>query len=132
MSNRRRPHRGNSYRSSFLTSPAWFARRDRWFTDQTQVAGSLRCIVCRADAGRDDLELHHLDYTGVQQLPTGWIAGEKHTDLVCAHPYCHELLHRLLDRDRVLRALRGRRAASIRAIRQLRRKLALSTKEHPR
>lgn len=126
MSNRRRSGPGNNYRTGFLKSSAWFARRDRWFQDETGRAGRLRCIVCTTTADRRDLELHHLDYTGVQQTTTGWIAAEQHDDLVPAHPRCHELLHRLLDRDRVLRSLRGRRTANTRAIRQLRRKFASS------
>ena len=34
MSNSRRPAVGNGYRA-YLRSPAWFARRARWFRDRS-------------------------------------------------------------------------------------------------
>jgi 5-methylcytosine-specific restriction protein A len=39
------------------------------------------------------------------------------------HPYCHDLLHRLIDRDAVLARNRTRRAASDHALQRLRQKL---------
>ncbi|NYE18017.1 hypothetical protein [Microbacterium immunditiarum] len=71
-----------------------------------------------------ELELHHLTYRGVVRADTGWQAWEPHRDLVPLHPYCHELLHRLIDRDAVLSRHRTRRAASLFALHRLRAKLA--------
>jgi hypothetical protein len=71
-----------------------------------------------------DLELHHLDYTGVVQAPNGrWVAGEAHEDLVCVHPRCHEWIHRALDNDPAAGAAIDRRTANLRVISLLRRKI---------
>lgn len=124
MSNRRRPARGNRYRTSFLHSRQWFARRDRWFEEENQRLGQWGCVVCQTSASKRDLELHHLDYRGVTETATGWLATEEHNDLVSCHRRCHSLIHRLIDRDLVLRKLRTRRAATLIAIRRLRLKIA--------
>ena len=57
------------------------------------------------------------------------LAGQlqRHGDLAALHPYCHELLHRLLERDTVLAKHRDRRTASLAAIERLRTKLAPET-----
>ncbi|TQO19639.1 hypothetical protein FB472_1208 [Rhodoglobus vestalii] len=131
MSNSRRPARGNKYRTGYLRSRAWFARRARWFAEETAAGNTLRCAACNRIARVRDLELHHVDYSGVAETPTGWRAEETHSDLVSLHPAHHELLHRLLDRDQVLRAMRSRPVASAFALRALRRKLAPTTTEQP-
>lgn len=125
MTNRRKPLHAKTYRSAFLRSRAWFARRDEWFAEQQSlVLHPLACAGCGRPASKRELELHHLDYAGVHQTDDGrWIARERHADLVPMHPYCHELLHRLIDRDAVLSRHRTRRAASEIALRALRRKL---------
>ena len=123
MSNRRRPSLMNLYRSEFLHSRTWFARRDRWFTEQTNRGHSLACAGCGRPAEKKQLELHHLDYAGVIVREGRWLALEPHEDLVSMHPYCHDLLHRLIDRDAVLSRNRTRRAASQFALERLRRKL---------
>lgn len=121
MSNRRRPGVQNSYTSGYLHSPAWFARRDRWFRTQAAFGRKVACAACGRTAPTTQLELHHLDYTGVQTLLDGrWQAAERHDDLVPMHPYCHELLHRLIERDVVLARHRTRRNASLIAIDRLR------------
>ena len=112
MSNGRRPAKANRYRQGYLTSGVWFARRTRWFRDETQQAGGLRCAACELPAEPRELELHHVDYSRVVQSDTGWVAGESHSDLVALHPAHHELLHCLMDRDRVLRSMRTRAAAN--------------------
>ena len=66
MSNRRKPRASNAYRSEFLSSPAWFARRARWFRKQERLDRPLACAGCGWPATRDQLELHHLDYRGVR------------------------------------------------------------------
>ena len=45
MSNARRTGLKNLYRQEFLRSPAWFARRDRWFRRHT-CAGLVPCAAC--------------------------------------------------------------------------------------
>lgn len=123
MSNRRRPALMNLYRSEFLRSRTWFARRDRWFTEQAARGIPLACAACGRPADRKQLELHHLDYAGVILEHGRWKALEAHEDLVPLHPYCHDLLHRLIDRDAVLARNRTRRAASAHALERLRRSL---------
>lgn len=124
MTNNRKPLRANAYRSTFLRSRAWFARRDEWFATQAMCAGPLICNGCGRPATKKQLELHHLDYAGVSQSDDGrWAALEAHRDLVPMHPYCHDLLHRLIDRDTVLSRHRTRRAASEFALQVLRQKL---------
>ncbi|WP_341953660.1 hypothetical protein [Salinibacterium sp. TMP30] len=131
MSNFRRPARGNKYRTGYLRSRAWFVRRARWFVEESAAGNDLRCEACSQAAKVRELELHHIDYSGVTEAPTGWKAEENHSDLVSLHPAHHELLHRLLDRDQVLRAMRSRRVASAFALRVLRRKLTTTTTEQP-
>lgn len=123
MTNRRKPARHNGYRAEFLRSRAWFARRDRWFREEEEVGRSLRCMGCGRPASKDGLELHHLDYHGVRVARGRWHAFEAHRDLVPMHPLCHDLVHRLIDRDTVLSTHRNRRAASALAIARLRARL---------
>lgn len=128
MSNRRRPAWGNDYRAGYLRSRAWFSRRDRWFKWQVHQSGQLRCALCLLPGTRGTLELHHLDYRGVLHTDFGWEARERHRDLTALHPWCHEAVHQLIDRDQALAGLASRRAASIEAMRRLRGRLASLTK----
>ncbi|MFB8191370.1 hypothetical protein ACFC14_18785 [Microbacterium sp. NPDC055988] len=110
--------------TDYLTSTAWFRRRDQWFALELARAGKLECGVCMKPSRKRELELHHLDYTGVQQLPNGrWVAGEKHEDLVCLHPRCHEWVHQALDNDPASGAAITRRVANERVIARLRNKI---------
>ncbi len=119
MSNGRKPGRSNTYRTGYLRSTAWFARRDEWFHTESRRAGELRCAGCRVRDVKSRLELHHIDYARVAFREGRWIAGETHADLICLHPRCHELLHRLIDRDRILRYHRTRTAATAHALNAL-------------
>jgi len=112
MSNRRRPARDNGYRAGFLRSPAWFARRDRWFHARAATGVPVLCALCDAVGDHRTLELHHLDYAGVVRGARGWRSLERDEDLLPLHPACHELLHRLIDRDTVLSRQRTRRDAT--------------------
>lgn len=116
MSNRRRPARGNPYRTEFLTSVAWHTRRARWFRREATLQRPLRCAACGTGATPAELELHHRSYAGVLYQDGVWRAFERHDDLTPLHPYCHELLHRLLERDTVLARHRDRKAASDHAL----------------
>ncbi|MEJ1154625.1 hypothetical protein [Microbacterium marmarense] len=122
MSNRRKGQLANGYRSEFLRSPAWFARRARWFRKQERLDALLACAACGNLATNRTVELHHLDYEGVRLVDGSWHAFEAHADLVPLHPYCHDLLHRLIDRDVVLSRHRTRRDASLVALERLRAK----------
>ena len=123
MSNRRKPGAHNVYRSEFLSSPAWLARRARWFRKQVRLGRPLVCAGCGRPALQEHLELHHLDYSGVRFVDGTWRAFERHVDLLPLHPYCHGLLHQLIEHDRVLAYHRARRVASAIALSILRRKL---------
>lgn len=123
MSNRRDPRRGRTYRQEYLRSPAWFARRDRWFTTHTTEHGTAHCAACGGPGTSRDFELHHLAYTGMTIRAGVWIAGEADDDLIPLHSYCHELLHRLIDRDPILARHRDRRTATTHALRALQARL---------
>lgn len=124
MSNARKPGTATDYRSGYLRSTAWFRRRNAWFGEQLKRTGDLRCAVCLHVATRRELELHHLDYSRVARTWRGWAAGEDYEDLCAMHPGCHELVHRILDADAVLRRHRTRPVATVQAIRIARARIA--------
>lgn len=128
MSNARRPRATGRYRIGYLRSVTWFRRRDRWFAEQKQRTGVLRCVVCWRAASRRELELHHLDYRNVNRVGAGWAARERHEDLCSMHPGCHELVHRILETDTVLRTHRRRPVATVRAIEVARRRLTATVR----
>ncbi|MAO81917.1 MAG: hypothetical protein CMH82_14910 [Nocardioides sp.] len=80
-------------------------------------------MACGRPATSTEVELHHLDYAGVRFSAGTWRAFERHDDLAPMHPHCHELLHRIIERDRVLSHHRSRRVASAIALGILRTKL---------
>ncbi|KJL45745.1 hypothetical protein [Microbacterium trichothecenolyticum] len=121
MSNRRRRPLGAMAYREYLQSPVWFARRDRWFTDHARTGQPLTCAGCGATATKRELQLHHLDYHWAIIRDGTFLAREAHDDLIPMHATCHELLHRLIDRDPVLAYHRTRRDATLIAINQLRR-----------
>ena len=124
MSNGRKPAtHAQAYRRGYLHSTAWHCRRDRWITTELDKAGQLRCTVCQGGVERRRVEIHHLSYHGVTRTAGGWVAGEAHEDLVCAHRRCHEWLHHLLDSDAALRRMSDRRAANAIATARLRARL---------
>ena len=122
-SNARKPG-ASDYRSGYLRSVTWFRRRDAWFAEQLSRTGVLRCTVCWSIASRRDLQLHHLDYSGVSRAWRRWHAGEEHEQLLAMHPVCHDLVHRIIDTDPVLRRHRTRPIATVQAIRIARARLA--------
>jgi 5-methylcytosine-specific restriction protein A len=124
VSNARKPGTGIPYRVGYLRSVAWFRRRDRWFAEQVTRTGALRCVVCWQIASSRVLELHHLDYSHVARVGLRWAAGEQHEHLCAMHSECHELVHRILDTDPVLRRHRTRPVATIQAIGIARTRLA--------
>lgn len=124
MSNARKPTaKAQDYRSGYLRSTVWFARRDRWIDAELKRSGHLVCTVCQGDVERRKIEIHHLSYDGVERLADGWSAREEHEDLVGLHVRCHEWLHRVLDNDAALRRMPDRRIANRIAIARLRARL---------
>ena len=110
--------------TEYLRAPVWFRRRDQWFEDELKRAGHLECAVCMKPSRKRELELHHLDYSGVvEKIHGGWIAGERHEDLVAVHPRRHEWIHQALDDDAAAGAAMNRRAANERVIARLRTKI---------
>jgi 5-methylcytosine-specific restriction enzyme A len=77
------------------------------------------CAACGELGSKRQLELHHLDYVGMSSHDGRWIAREAHDDLIPMHPACHELLHRLIDRDPILARHRTRRDATHIALQKL-------------
>lgn len=130
MSNRRKS-RTTRYHTGYLRSPVWFARRSRWFTTQLDEHGLVSCVACGISTRPRELELHHVDYTGVVVRHGRWIAGETDDDLIPLHPRCHELLHRLMDRDPVLARHRTRRDATDIALLTLTHALQACTNREP-
>lgn len=131
MSNARKAGPGNHYRNGYLKSVSWLRRRDAWFTEQVARTGDLRCLVCWRSAHRRELELHHLDYSRVTPTRDRWPAREEHEDLCSMHPACHELVHRILDDDPVLRRHRTRPVATLHAIRIARHRLTTLERTRP-
>lgn len=124
MSNARKPSaKAQDYRTGYLKSTAWFARRDGWIAAELHRIGHLVCGVCEGDVDRRKVEIHHLSYEGVTRDGDSWFAHEAHEDLVGLHVRCHEWLHRLLDSDAALRRMTDRRLANRIAIVRLRAKL---------
>ncbi len=123
MSNARKLPVGNRYRTGYLRSVPWFRRRDQWFTEQVDRTAQLRCVVCRLPASRRQLELHHLDYARVARTGNLWASGEVHEDLCAMHSACHDLVHRVLETDPVLRAHYTRPIAAVHTIRITRTRL---------
>jgi hypothetical protein len=126
MSNGRKHPSGRGYRLGYLRSVTWLRRRERWFVEQQQRTGGLQCIVCWRPARQRQLELHHLDYRNVGRGGTTWRSHERHEELCAMHPGCHELVHRILDADPVLRHHRTRPIATVHAIRAARQLLTRS------
>ena len=124
MSNRRHRSGTGRYRDQFLHSPAWHARRARWFRTEHHRHGTLACAGCGRPATEPEVELHHLTYRGITQVAGVWRAFEARRDLTAMHPWCHGMIHRIIDRDHGLSRHRTRRDATTAAIRILQSKLA--------
>lgn len=87
-----------AYQSGYLRSGAWFRRRRAWFST---VEASGRQVVCQVCGTTKRLDLHHMNYEGVSQNPSGvWVAAEADEDLMPLCRGCHEDLHAELDRRR--------------------------------
>lgn len=125
---RKRGAKALAYRSGYLGSEAWAARRRAYYGGVWSRGFVAMCQVCgKTGADGVSLHLHHLSYEGVRRGADGvWVAGEKDEDLL---PLCetdHESLHKIL--DDFSSGYRGwsRRAASLRIVQQLRARSGLS------
>ncbi len=75
--------------ATYMASPAWWRRRERWYRDETLRTGhEPRCAICDRDWALTSGDLHHTSYDN--------LGHEHHTDLVAMCRSCHELLHQIL------------------------------------
>lgn len=119
---RKHASRSVGYRQGYLKSGAWSVFR-AGFYGRLRAAGILpACAACgRAEHEGVSLELHHLSYEGVSQLPSGqWVSGESDDDVILLCREDHEQLHRVLDSNRRDFVGISRRVASLRIVNSLR------------
>ncbi|PSL08172.1 hypothetical protein CLV30_101139 [Haloactinopolyspora alba] len=84
--------------ATYMTSPAWWRRRERWYRDQTLLTGQTpRCAICEHEWTLAAGDLHHTSYDN--------LGHEHHTDLVPMCRTCHEQLHQILDTSKHWRRL---------------------------
>lgn len=108
----------------YMSSFAWFSRREQWAAEWTaHHRAQPCCVVCGGpwSLARDDL--HHRSYTR--------LGHEAHGDLTPLCRACHHDVHRVLESDRSWRRL-GRAQATDLIVAALRRR-ALASQEgaHP-
>lgn len=120
----RRKHASRSvgYRQGYLRSAEW-AKFRAGFYGRLRAANILpACAACgRAENEGVALELHHLSYEGVRQLPGGqWVSGERDDDVILLCRDDHEQVHRILDSNPRDFSGLSRRVASLRIINSLR------------
>lgn len=119
MSGLRRKRIDGGYRSGYLKSSAWFARRHRFL----QSKAVIRCECLGEELTERNAHVHHVAYEGVEQLPDGmWQACEADEDLMVLCAWCHEKVHELMDRDRGWAGV-GRRAATTAIVRTIQRRV---------
>lgn len=112
------------YRTGYLRSRAWFWRRDAFLEMVVERDGFLACACCMERMSNREMQVHHLDYEGVNQRKSGdWVAREPDDDLVQLCPWCHEQVHLLMDSDPGW-SRRSRRAATWEIIRRIQLRLA--------
>lgn len=101
MSLRRGGAKRGEYIAGYLRSGAWRARRRRYFVDRRAAEGAVTCPGCDDPLADRTADVHHLSYDGVVKREDGvWVSGEKDEDLLAMCRWCHERVHKLLDRDR--------------------------------
>lgn len=114
---RRRVDRG--YRSGYLKSGAWYARRRRFLASLE----SIRCECLGEELSERDAHVHHVTYDGVVRGEDGtWQAREADEDLMVLCSWCHERVHELMDQDPGW-AGATRREATIAVIRTIQRRV---------
>lgn len=119
MSGLRRKRIDGGYRSGYLRSPAWWARRQRFLQGRAEI----RCECLGESLTERTAHVHHVSYAGVRQRSDGsWVAEESDEDLMVLCAWCHERVHQLMDRDRGWSSS-GRRAATVAIIRTIQRRV---------
>ena len=78
--------------ADYITSPAWYARRRKWWDVHEDRTGT-RIMLCPGGCGtqvneRDD-DMHHMSYDR--------LGDELHTDLLPLCRRCHETVHMLIE-----------------------------------
>ena len=95
--------------ADYMNSPAWAARKRRWFREHWERTHEPAvCVVC----GARPVDLHHMDY--------GRLGNEKHDDIICLCRMHHDRIHSAWDATPHLRRL-GRRAATVIVVQAMRR-----------
>ena len=76
---------------TYMDSPAWFARRERWLAEWHCAHGGRDpvCLVCGNTWSLSDGDLHHRSYQR--------IGHEDFRDLTPLCRRCHQALHAVLD-----------------------------------
>lgn len=90
--------------AAYMVSPAWFARREKWYTEEKQRIG-LPHVPCRGCGSIWTLkkgDLHHIDYAR--------LGNEAHDDLWAMCKNCHKGLHQLIESSKSWRNLPRRYA----------------------
>lgn len=97
----KRDGRGSlDYREGYTRSRAWFMRRDAFLDMVLERDGFIACACCLDVRQKENIQVHHLDYTGVVQLESGrWVAREADDDLLPMCEWCHEEVHKVMDAD---------------------------------
>ena len=74
---------------SYMGSPAWFTRRERWLAERRSTHGDPVCLVCGQPWALRSGDLHHRTYAR--------LGAEAASDLIPLCRTCHTELHRLLE-----------------------------------
>jgi hypothetical protein len=76
--------------STYMDSPAWFSRRERWMTEWTQSTGmEPSCLVCGGNWSLRHGDLHHRTYDR--------LCDEQWYDLIPLCRPCHGTLHACIE-----------------------------------
>ena len=106
--------------AAYISSSAWFARREEWAAEAVLRAGSptIHCTGCKKPWKLDRDDLHHVTYDRLEH--------ELHEDLWPLCRQCHTTIHELMDSSKAWRRL-SRRHANELAIAKLRDRIAGGT-----
>ncbi|SNS53995.1 hypothetical protein SAMN06309944_0709 [Micrococcales bacterium KH10] len=133
MRPRTRPNRRRilAYRNGYLKSEPWWTRRAAYCADRVRELGhELACMCCGGRITARTAHIHHLSYRAVtRDMDGNWVAGEADNDLLEMCATCHITLHRIFTTNASMRT-KGRRGATIAAIRIIRRTLHINNKDN--
>ncbi|WP_157085741.1 hypothetical protein [Devriesea agamarum] len=92
-------------RQSYLSSPAWRGRRQRFLRDSVSVDGMLRCACCSQRRWPETVEVYHRHYAGVSCRGGRWRARERDEDLRLVCCWCLSFIYMAWDEDPNWRSL---------------------------